>query len=245
MSVCLSFCWISCGSEWDTKNHYFLKRVSWDFRETPKIITSSRGSVGAPGPVRWSPKKWFSECCLTSFNLLFLRNPQNLNINPQYELSAGGAKRYVENTPKGTRLYCILAQRSRPLALPAIGRLWLVSFPNPLALESSILPSQGARTYSCLTFWVKRRTCLGSGLVMVMIMMVLTIIMIAVIIVKSTIVVVISMNIYFEHWKDKIKFSLKFVYRCQVYFEVCENDFNSNHVWLQPRGAARTDRISQ
>ena len=39
-------------------------------------------------------------------------------------------------------------------------------------------------------------------------MMEVTIIMIALSIAKSTIVVVISMNIYFEHWKDK--FSLKF-----------------------------------
>ena len=40
--------------------------------------------------------------------------------------------------------------------------------------------------------------------------MVVANIMIAMIIGKSTIVVVISMNIHFEHWKDKIKLSLKF-----------------------------------
>ena len=39
------------------------------------------------------------------------------------ELSAGGAKWHVENTPKGTCLICILAQRSR-YALPAVGWLW-------------------------------------------------------------------------------------------------------------------------
>ena len=40
------------------------------------------------------------------------------------ELSAGGAKPDVENTPKGTRLTFILAPRSRPLGLAGLGRLW-------------------------------------------------------------------------------------------------------------------------
>ena len=39
------------------------------------------------------------------------------------ELSAGGVKWDVEKTSKGTRLICILAQRSHK-ALPDVGRLW-------------------------------------------------------------------------------------------------------------------------
>ena len=49
----------------DTKNHRFLERVSWDPRETPKIITSSRESVRTPQehlkmyPLSWSHNPTF------------------------------------------------------------------------------------------------------------------------------------------------------------------------------------------
>ena len=98
----------------DTKNQYFPKWVSWDPRETPKVITSSRGPVDFQPTIFEKSKKIDPQDAdwLVSIYHCCWEGPKNLNNNT-YRSWAPEAQSVTLRTPQNVSAWAeILALNS-------------------------------------------------------------------------------------------------------------------------------------